>query len=165
MSLVDALKKSGFKPEKSTDGEFQPLEGIYKTQFVKAEKIKSQKDNTDQLRVELKVSETLSGKDSNSKYSEFKKYLALEGEDATDKKKGVAWVINALFTSGVEVTGNTDEDLMQNIQNALGTEVYVKAWGWKPEDGDKTYQQFSILKEAIALKQATAAKKKDGTGF
>lgn len=165
MSLVQALKASGFKPEKSTDGEFMPLEGIYKTQFVKAEEVQSQKDNTAQLRVELKVSETLSGKDSTSKYSEFKKYLALEGEDATDKKKGIAWLINALFTAGVEVTADTDEALKANIQNALGTDIYVKAWGWKPEDGDKTYQQFSVLKEAIALKQAKSKKDKDGLGF
>ena len=165
MSLVEKLKASGFKPEKSTDGEFMPLEGIYKAQFVKAEKVKSQKDNTEQLRVELKVSETLSGKDSTSKYSEFKKYLALEGDDATDKKKGVAWIINALFTAGVEVNADSDEKLMENIQGALGTDIYVKAWGWKPEDVDKTYQQFSVLKESIALKQAKSKKDKDGLGF
>lgn len=164
MSLVDALKQAGFKPEKSTDGEFQPLEGIYKTQFVKAEEVKSQKDWSNQLRVEFKISETLSGKSSSSKYSEFKKYLALEGDESADKKKGVAWLINALFTAGVEVNAETDEALLQNIQSALGTDVYVKAWGWKPEDGEKAYQQFSVLKEAIALKQAKA-KKKDDLGF
>ena len=36
-SLVDALKASGFKAEKSTEGEFQPLEGVYSTQLVKVE--------------------------------------------------------------------------------------------------------------------------------
>lgn len=165
MGLVDSLKQAGFKPEKSTDGEFMPLEGIYKTQFVKAEQVVSQKDNSKQMRAEFKVSETLSGKESSSKFSEFKKYLALEGSEAADKKKGIAWLINALFTSGVEVTGETDEALLENINNALGTEVYVKAWGWKPEDGDKTFQQFSVLKEAIALKQANSKKKSEGVGF
>ncbi len=164
MGLVDSLKQAGFKAEKSTDGEFQPLDGIYKTQFVKAEQVTSQKDKSLQLRAEFKVSETLSGSVSNSKFSEFKKYLAIDGDAAADKKKGVAWLINALFTAGVEVTGNTDEEMLANIQNALGTEVYMKAWGWKPEDGDKTYQQFSVLKEAIALKQSKN-KKKDDLGF
>ena len=165
MGLVDALKAAGFKAEKSVEGEFQPLEGIYKVQFVKTEEVVSQKDNSKQLRAEFKVAEALSGKDSTSKFNEFKKYLALEGNDAADKKKGVAWLINALFTSGYEVSGGTDEEMMASIQGALGTELYFKAWGWKPEDGDKTYQQFSVLKESIATKQAEAARKKSGTGF
>jgi len=165
MSLVDALKQSGFKPEKSTDGEFQPLEGIYKTQFVKAEVKEANEKGGKQLQVEFKIAEVLSGKESTSKYNEFRKYLALEGDDAISKKKGLPWIINALFTAGVEVSGDTDEVLMQNIQNALGTEVYVKAWGWKPEDGDKSFQQFSVLKEAIAIKQAKSKQKESGVGF
>jgi len=165
MSLVESLKKAGFKAEKSTEGEFQPLEGIYKVQFVKAEATTSQKDNSKQLRAEFKVAESLSGKDSTSKFNEFKKYLAIEGDEAADKKKGVAWLINALFTSGLEITGNTDEEMLANIQGALGTELYFKAWGWRPEDGDKSYQQFSVLKESVAVKQAEAARKKSGTGF
>ena len=165
MSFVEAMKKAGFKPEKSSEGEFQPLEGIYKVQFVKAEQVTSTKDNSKQLRAEFKVSETLSGKDSNSKFNEFKKYLALEGDESVDKKKGVAWLVNALFTSGFEVTGATDEEQIASIQSALGTDLYFKAWGWRPEDGDKAFQQFSVLKEAIATKQAEAARKKSGVGF
>lgn len=165
MSLVESLKKAGFKAEKSSEGEFQPLEGIYKVQFVKAEQVVSQKDNSKQLRAEFKVAETLFGKDSSSKFSEFKKYLALEGDEAADKKKGVAWLINALFTAGYEVSGQTDEEMMGSIQTALGTDLFFKAWGWRPEDGDKSYQQFSVLKEEIAQKQAKAAQKKSGVGF
>ena len=165
MGLVDALKSAGFKAEKSTEGEYQPLEGIYKVQFVKADETTSQKDNSKQLKAEFKVAETLSGKDSNSKFNEFKKYLAMEGDEAADKKKGVAWLINALFTSGYEVAGNTDEEMIASIQGALGTDLYFKAWGWRPEDGDKAYQQFSVLKESIATKQAESARKKSGTGF
>lgn len=165
MGLVDSLSKAGFKAEKSTEGEFQPLEGIYKVQFVKAEETTSQKDNSKQLRAEFKVAETLSGKDSNSKFNEFKKYLSMEGDEAADKKKGVAWLINALFTSGYEVSGTTDAEMLASIQSALGTELYFKAWGWRPEDGDKSYQQFSVLKESIAAKQSESARKKAGVGF
>lgn len=154
MGLVDMLKESGFKPEKSTDGEFKPLKGTYKVQFVKAEEKPANDKGGKQLQVEFKIAEVLAGDESHSKFNEFRKYLALEGDNATSKTKGIAFIINALFTAGVEVTAETDEALMEKIQNALGTELYVKAWGWKPEDGEKEYQQFSILKESVALKQA-----------
>ncbi len=85
--------------------------------------------------VEFTITETLAGKDSRSQFNEFKKYLALEGENATDKKKGLPWIINTLFTAGVEVSGATDEALLESIQGALGTTVYMRAYGWKPEEG------------------------------
>lgn len=154
MGFTDLLKEAGFKPEKSTDGEFKPLKGTYKVQFVKAEDKPANEKGGRQLQVEFKIAEVLAGDESHSKFNEFRKYLALEGENATSKTKGVAFIINALFTAGTDVSGATDEETLEKIQNALGTELYVKAWGWKPEDGEKEYQQFSVLKEAVALKQA-----------
>lgn len=153
MGIVDSLNAAGFKKEKSVEGEYVPLEGVYKVQFVKADVVKSQKTGEDQLQAEFKVTETLKGKESNSKYNEFRKYLSL-GAEAADKKKGVAWLINALFTAEVEVSTESDEAMIQGIQGALGATLYFKAWGWKPEDGEKAFQQFSVLKESVALKQA-----------
>lgn len=162
MSLVDALKKSGFKPEKSSEGDFQPFEGVYVTQFAKADDMPANDKGGRSLRVEFKITETLAGKDSRSQFSEFKKYLALEGEKAMDKKKGLPWIINALFTAGVEVSGQTDEELMESIQNALGTTVYVRAYSFKPEDADKAIQMFVVMKEDKAIKKAEEVKKKQG---
>lgn len=162
MSIVDALKQSGFKPEKSTEGEFQPFEGVYATQFVKAEDTPANDKGGRSLRVEFKITETLAGKDSKSNFSEFKKYLALEGEKVADKKKGLPWIINALFTAGVEVSGKTDEELLESIQSALGTTVYVRAYGFKPEDADKAIQMFVVMKEDKAIKKAEEIKKKQG---
>lgn len=162
MSLVDLLKKQGFKPEKSTEGEFQPYEGVYATQFVKAEDKPANDKGGRCLVVEFKITETLAGKDSRSQFNEFKKYLALEGENATDKKKGLPWIINTLFTAGVEVSGTTDEELLSSIQGALGTTVYVRAYGWKPEDADKARQMFVVMGEKAAQKKATDMKKKQG---
>lgn len=154
MGITDSLKASGFVPEKSSEGEFKPLDGIYKVSFVTARKTKSQKDQTDQLQCEFKVVEVLEGDQSYSKFNEFRKYLALEGEKVADKKSGIPFIINALFTAGKEVDQSSDEALMQSITDALGTELYFRAWGWTPEDGDKAYQQFSVLKETVALKKA-----------
>jgi len=165
MSLVDALKKSGFKPEKSSEGEFQPYQGIYGVDFVKVDKVKSDRTQTDQLRCEFKIAEALFGKESASKFNEFKKYVALEGDEATDKKKGIPYIINALFTAGYEVSGDTDEAMMESIQGALGTRMYLRAWGWKPEDAEKAIQQFSFMKEEAAQKRAKAEQKKAGTSF
>ena len=162
MSLVDALKKSGFKAEKSTEGEFQPFDGVYATQFVKADVMPANEKGGKSMRVEFKINEVLAGKESFSKFSEFKKYLALEGELATDKKKGIPFIINALFTAGVEVSGSTDEELISSIQEALGTTIYVRAYGFKPEDAEKTYQIFVVMKEDKAMKKAEEIKKKQG---
>lgn len=162
MSLVDALKNSGFKPEKSTEGEFQPFDGVYVTQFVKCEDRPANDKGGRSLVCEFKISEALAGKDSFSQFNEFKKYVALEGEKVADKKKGLPWIINTLFTAGVEVSGQTDEELLESIQGALGTTVYIRAYGFKPEDGDKTYQIFNAMKEEKAIKKAQEIKKKQG---
>lgn len=162
MSLVDALKASGFKAEKSTEGEFQPFEGVYVTQFVKADDRPANDKGGRCLVCEFKVSETLAGKESFSKFNEFRKYLALEGDEAVDKKKGLPWIINALFTAGVEVSGNTDEELIASIQGALGTSIYVRAYGFKPEDAERAYQMFVVMKEDKAIKKAEEIKKKQG---
>lgn len=162
MSLVDALKNAGFKPEKSTEGEFKPFEGVYRTEFVKADDRPANDKGGRCLVCEFKIAETLSGKESFSQFNEFRKYIALEGEDVTDKKKGLPWIINALFTAGVEVSGTTDEELLESIQNALGTSVYVRAYGWKPEDADRARQMFVVMKEDKALKKAEDLKKKQG---
>lgn len=162
MSLVDRLKESGFKPEKSKEGEFKPLEGVYATQFVKADEKPANDKGGKQLQVEFKISEVLAGDESHSKFNEFRKYLKLEGDEAIDKKKGLPWIINALFTAGVEVSGNTDEELIASIQGALGTTVYIRSYGFTPEDGDKSYQMFVVMKEDKAQKKAEEIKKKQG---
>ena len=104
------------------------------------------------LVVEFKVTETLEGNESKSKFNEFKKYLALEGEGATSEKKGLPWIINALFTAGYEVDMTSDEAVISSIQSALGTTIYFRAYGWKPEDADKSRQMFNVVKEEVALK-------------
>lgn len=151
MGFTEVLQSSAFVPEKSSEGEFKPLVGTYKAKFVVAEKVLSQKTNQEQLRVEFKIEETLAGDESHSQYNEFKKWLSLEGQEAADKKKGVAWIINALYTAEIDVVGETDEETLSKINDALGTVVYFKAWGWKPEDSEKSRQIFQVLKETVAL--------------
>jgi len=153
MSFLEAMKASGFKAEKSTEGEFKPKKGVYRVQFVNAETLKSEKTQQEQLKVEFKIVETLDGDAAgNSKFNEFKKYLAMEGEDAVSKKKGMPWIVNALFTAGYEVVGNSDAEIIESIKGALGTDLYVKAYGFKPEDSERAYQMFNVMKEEVATK-------------
>lgn len=153
MSFLEAMKASGFKAEKSSEGEFKPKKGTYRVQFVGAEVVKSEKTQTDQLKVEFKIVETLEGDPAgNSKFNEFKKYLAMEGDDAISKKKGMPWIVNALFTAGYEVVGNNDAEVIESIKGALGTELYFKAYGFKPADAERAYQLFNVMKEEVATK-------------
>ncbi len=159
MGFTDALKAAGFKPEASTEGQWTPYKGTYKVQFVKCEEETSQKTNEKQLKVEFKIVETLEGKEHSTKsqYNDFRKYLALEGADVANKKKGVSWIINALYTGGKDVSGASDEETLANIQGALGLELYFSAWGWTPADGEKPMQMFSVLKEDVAMKKVKKA--------
>lgn len=161
MGIIDSLKANGFVPEKSTEGEFKALVGIYKVQFVKAEQRPANDKGPAQIQAEFKVIETIDGAASYSKFNEFRKYLAIEGDNVADKKKGIVWLINALFTAGYEVDKTSDEAMLTSIHSALGTELYVKAYGWTPEDGDKERQMFNVMKESVAIKKANKA----GVGF
>lgn len=157
MGILDSLKASGFKAEKSTEGEYKALVGTYKVAFVVADKMPANDKGGESLKVEFKVVETVEGSPSYSKFNEFKKFLALEGEKVADKKKGVPFIINALFTAGYEVSGETDEAILESIKAALGTELYIKAYGWTPEDSDKERQMFNFMKESVAMKKAGKA--------
>ena len=61
MSLVGALECAGYKPEKSTEGEFQPLKGTYKCVIEVIRQEDDEKNNAKFIQVEYKPMECLEG--------------------------------------------------------------------------------------------------------
>lgn len=154
MGLVDQLKSAGFKPEANTDGEFKPLKGTYKASVValRPEKDTKNKDAKFYL-LELKPQEALEGDAFGDKMT-FRKRYYMDGDKAADNLKDM---LNALFTAGIELDTASDEALEASFEKAINKTVYLRAWGWKPDGKDSTYQMFSIIKEKVAEKKKSTA--------
>lgn len=177
MSLVEMMKAAGFKPTVSTEGEWQPYNGYYKVALQSFEVKDTKKDGTPCAKyaiAEWKIEETLSGRAprEGATRAEFSKFISLEGEQALNKKKGLPFIINAIFTAcGEDVVGADDSTTFANIQNKIGLSMYLHAFNGKTwvktgeENGKPTFtedteapakQDFSFVKEAVARKKAEA---------
>ena len=150
MGLTDALRAAGFKPEASTDGEWTPYKGTYK---AKCEALRLEKDDegNEYIQEELRIVETLAGDASrSSKFADFRSRYYLTGEKA---EANVKKLINNYFTWGVEFDTSSDDALKASLEQAIGAEGYVRAWGWKPQDSDTERQSYVFNKEKVALKR------------
>jgi hypothetical protein len=176
-SLVEMMKKAGFTPSVSTEGEWQPYEGYYKVAFQSFTVKDTKKDGTPCNKyaiAEFKIEETLSGRSpkEGATRAEFSKFITLTGDQAVNKKKGLPLIINAIYTADKsDVIGADDESTFANIQNKIGLSMYIHAFKgktWIPGDvvdGKTTFtedkdapakQDFSFVKEEVARKKAEA---------
>lgn len=176
MSIVEQMRLAGFKPTVSTEGEWQPYDGYYKVALASFEVKDTKKDGSPCPKfglAEFKIEETLSGRapKEGTTRNEFSKFISLEGEQAVNKKKGLPFILNAIFTAdGSDCIGATDEATFENIKNKIGLSFYIhafvgKTWKLTGEDasGKKLFeedkeasakQDFSFVKEAVARKKA-----------
>lgn len=179
MSIVEQMKLAGFKPTVSTEGEWQPYDGYYKVTLVSFEVKDTKKDGTPCAKyglAEFKIEETLSGKSpkEGATRNEFSKFISLEGDQAVNKKKGLPFILNAIFTAdGTDCIGATDEATFENIKNKIGLSFFIhafpgKTWVKTGEDASgkvlfeenkeaSPKQDFSFVKEAVARKKAESA--------
>lgn len=149
MGLIDNLVQAGFKPEASTDGEFKPLKGTYKTEVsVLRSEIDTKNNNAKFYQLNLKPSETLDGDGFTDKF-EFKKRFYVDGDKAAENLKKM---LNLLFTAGIELDMTSDAAMEESFINAIGKTVYIRSWGWLPEGKDQAQQMFSAIKEKVAGK-------------
>ena len=178
MSVVEQMKLAGFKPSVSTEGEWQPYDGYYKVALVAFDVKNTKKDGTPCQKfavAEFKIEEVLSGRAPKEGVSrpEFSKFLSLEGDQAVNKKKGLPFILNAIFTAdGTDCLGATDEATFENIKNKIGLSMYIHAFAgktWKlvgtDGSGKNTFeedkeapvkQDFSFVKKSVAEKKASA---------
>lgn len=165
MNLSELLKEAGFKKELSTAGDKRILEGVYKATFVETSPKEDNGYGPSQYGA-FKISEVLTGSESHSQYPEFKDYFSTSPDKIASKKKGLAKLMNGLFSVGVEA----DPD---DLNSSLGTEVFITAYKqktWKKEGEDfveveGAYKQgWTFMTEENALKEAKK-KSKDTAPF
>jgi hypothetical protein len=168
VGLVDNLKKAGFKAERSTIGAKPILEGVYRATLVEVAKMED-KGYGESIYAQFKVTETLAGRDSNSQFPEFKGYYSVAPEKIASKRSGLAKLINGLFSIGYEVKDSSDEELIQSLNDAKGSVLYVKGYKEQPrkkegdawvEDTEKDSRQgFTFMTQKNAEKEAIKLKK------
>lgn len=150
MGLIDNLVSAGFKPEASTDGEFKPLKGTYKTEVtVLRSEIDSKNSNAKYYQLSLKPSEVLDGDSFTDKFV-FNKRFYVDGDKAAENLKKM---LNLLFTAGIELDMTSDAKLEESFGNAIGKTIYIRSWGWLPDGKDQPQQMFSAVKEKVAGKK------------
>ena len=169
MSLAEKLKAVGFKPEVSTEGEWQPYNGTYKCKITTLRAEHDDKNNADFVQLEFDIQEVLAGDmKRESKYPAFKKRYYLDFENPTDKQVETAKTLaNLIFTAtGAELDFNSKSSFIASASPVVGGEAYLRAWGWTPDkdikgqpiadEDKKSIQQFSVMKKSAAEKKRTA---------
>lgn len=161
MSLVDRLKKEGFKPSESSDGEWQPYKGTYKVKWVTCRNEVDEKNgNAPFVLAEWDIVETIEGDQRrDSKYPAFRKryyFDLLSPQDEEKEGKNLEKFLDAAFHFGVDLDYSSPEALTQGFAKLIGLESYVRAYGWKPDGEEKTYQMFNFQKAGVAEKKRTA---------
>ena len=174
MSIVNALKNAGYKPEKSTVGDKPILVGVYKAMFVEWANLPDGKFGP-QLSAQFKVTQALAGKDSTSGFPEFRDYYKTDTEGVSSKRNGLAKLLNGFFSVGINVDTSTDEALAASLDSLKGSaEVFIKAYVKEPQKKDEASgewvanpdgsnkQGFTFLTEKNAIKEAAKIHKKEG---
>lgn len=169
MSIADRLKEAGFKPEVSTEGEWQPYNGTYRCTIKALRVERDEKNACDFVQAEYDIEETLEGDPKrDSKYPAFRKRYYMDFENPTDAHlENVKKLSNAVFTAtGLELDYTDKQSFIASAAACIGLDIYIRAWGWKPEkdvkgnaiaeENQKTIQQFSVVKKEVAEKKRSS---------
>lgn len=176
MSISEALKNAGYKPEKSTAGDKPILKGVYRCQMVEWKNDPEGKFGP-QVSAAFKIVEKLAGDDSRSTFPEFKGYYKADEKSASSKRNGVAKLLNGFFSVGANVDSSSDEAFASSMDKLVGTaEVFIKGYVKEPQKNIGTdeapewvkneeaspKQDFTFFTEANAKKEAAKLIKKTG---
>ena len=169
MSIQEKLVEAGFKPEVSTEGEWQPYKGVYLCKIVTLRPEFDEKNSAHFVQVEYDISEVLTGDmKRESKYPAFRKRYYLDWDNPEDSHlENVKSLSNDIFTAtGKEMDWTDKAQFSASAESLIGQDVYLRAWGWTPDkdikgnpladDQKRTIQQFKVMKKEVAEKRRTA---------
>jgi len=152
LGMVEALDTflAGLKPELN-DG-FDVLTGIYAVVIKNEEKaetgfmVRTWQDGNESRRFQITVDVTdvLKG-NGNPGRRLWMRY--------NEDEQGVKRMINDLFTAGLldKIDRTSIESLKTTLPDLVGQAMYVRAWGWKGQDGNE--RQSASVKSEKALKK------------
>ena len=155
MSLETLMEQSGFKPEANADGEFKPLVGTYVCEWkVLRPEVDAKNGDAPYYQAEFKVLEVLAGDPAkDSDFNDFRKRYYVDW-NSTDEKQAanLKKLANDVFTgTGLELPMK-QVGFEAGFADVVGKKVYIRAWGWKKDDG-KTSQMFVVQKPEVAEKK------------
>lgn len=169
MSLADALKAAGFKPEASNEGEWLPYNGTYRCVFRTLRAEYDEKNKGDYAQTEYDIEEVLTGDmKRESKYPAFRKRYYLDFDNPTqDHLENAKELANAVFTAtGLELNFDSKEAFINSAEQVIGKEAYLRAWSFAfekdrsgnviPEDQRKAVQFFAVIKKSVGEKKRSA---------
>ena len=170
MGIKEALEASGFRPEASTDGEWQPYNGTYRCSIKTLRPEFDEKNKAHFVQAEYDIEEVLAGDmKRDSKFPAFKQRFYIDWENPTeDHLENAKNLSNQVFTASGKELDWTDKPLfVETAKPLIGHTVYLRAWGWTPEkdsngnplpeDQKRTIQQFRVVKQTVAEKKRSAS--------
>ena len=141
---------AGLKPE--TNDAFDILTGIYQVVIKNEDKaetgflIRKWEDGNESRRFQITcdVTDVLKG-NGNPGRRLWMRY--------NEDEQGVKRMINDLFTAGLldKIDRTSIESLKTTLPDLVGQAMYVRAWGWKGQDGNE--RQSASVKSEKALKK------------
>ena len=186
MSFTEAMKSAGYEPKASTAGDKNVYNGIYKCMLTEFKDEPDAKWDDGQPKPQViagfKVVDRLAGSEIyKSDYADCRGYYSTSDELATNRKKGIAKLLDGFKSVGINVMGATDEETIENIKGKVGAaELYIKLypdwrnvkdettgeWSKKKKDDDgielPAFQAHSFLTEKNADKMAKSMQKSAG---
>jgi len=160
MNIIDRLKAAGYTPELSKSGEMPIFEGTYKATLIE---ISSIPDNGygESILAKFQATECLEG-DEYGLGKKFSDFYSTSDENISNNRKGLAKLLNGLFSVGIEVDGT-----VESLERQLGSaEVFINAYkkqkmqkdessatGWSKIEGEFK-QAFTFMTEKNALKES-----------
>lgn len=146
---------AGLKPELN-DG-FDILTGVYRVVIKNEEKaetgflVRKWEDGNESRRFQITadVTDVLKGNGNPGR-----RFWMRYNED----EQGIKRMVNDLFTAGIldKVDRTSIESLKTTLPALAGQTMYVRAWGWKGQDGNE--RQSAAVKSERALKKLLAEK-------
>ena len=139
MSFTKAMKDAGYEPKASTAGDKVVYNGVYKLMLTEFKNEPDSKWDDGQPKPQVvagfKVTERLAGTDIfKSEYPDVKGYYSTADDMASNRKKGIAKLIDGFMSVGINVNGADDDATLENIKQCGKSFVVDNApEGWEGE--------------------------------
>ncbi len=162
-SIKEMMEEGNYKPAESSDDNKFFLKGVYKATFASVA-LMEDKGYGESIYGAFQINEVLSGNESKSQFPQFTEYYSISPENITNKKKGLAKLLDGLFSIGIDIALGSKEETVQALtETALGADVYINAFKkqkmrkegeeWVKNEGEFK-QSFNFLTEKAAMKKA-----------
>lgn len=159
--ILKSLRAEGYQPEETDDNNFEPITGKYVCRIDGISRINGVSEKTgnkyDFRSMNLQVVEVIDGDKATNRFLKI---------NYTSNAKGMKKLLNDMFTAGIEVNAQSDEELDEFLLTLKDKTVNVRCWVWTPEndregnpipeENRRSLQQIRIVKELKSKKSGSS---------